>query len=116
MHAFRRGQDPRSRTHLTARTRSNSATLPPPEPLVFNKLQHTVVPTGAVVGIPDDAEGAPDDEAELAVAIRVPTAWRPRAGRRRAPHRRLHDLRQRPDDARRAKGGEGKRMAVASGG
>ncbi len=56
---------------------------PPPEPLVFNKLPDTIVPSGSRVTIPTDAAGVLDHEAELAVVIGA-TAWRLGPGDARA--------------------------------
>lgn len=42
---------------------------PPPEPMVFNKLPETLVPSGASVHVPGWYDGRFDHEAELAVVI-----------------------------------------------
>lgn len=74
MHAFRPGKIlALGRTYRAHAVELGNA--PPPEPLVFNKLPDTVVPTGAVVEIPADAQGTLDHEAELAVVIGA-TAWK----------------------------------------
>ena len=84
MHAFRPGKIlALGRTYRAHAVELGNA--PPPEPLVFNKLPDTVVPTGAVVEIPADAQGTLDHEVKLVKGAIF-------GNNHPAPNRRLFDI------------------------